>query len=191
MVESLVVEFNQSKYEEFLSFSSKSPKARQYRKVSSKIRSQSLRRLPRMRFVQRTSWSDVSHVRPVSTSPMKPARSTLLTISPLTPLLFLSSRLPWVPNNPYDVTGTPNVDRGDMRVNYRRKKLKQLSVQQIQDVRFKPASLLNHVRRTKSAFGNLNAKLTKLVFLKLHFPNAIFSSAKSMPLIRDTRPASL
>ena len=35
MIESLVVEFDQAKYEEFLSSSSESPKARQYRKVSS------------------------------------------------------------------------------------------------------------------------------------------------------------
>ena len=40
MVESLIVEFDQAKYEEFLSSGSKSPKARQYRKVSSEIRSQ-------------------------------------------------------------------------------------------------------------------------------------------------------
>ena len=39
-VESLVVEFNQAKYEEFLSSGSKSPKARVYRKVSSGICSQ-------------------------------------------------------------------------------------------------------------------------------------------------------
>ena len=39
MVESLVVEFDQAKYEEFLSFGSKSPRARQYRKVSSETRS--------------------------------------------------------------------------------------------------------------------------------------------------------
>ena len=34
MVESLVVEFDQTKYEEFLSSCSKSPKARAYRRVS-------------------------------------------------------------------------------------------------------------------------------------------------------------
>ena len=39
-VKSFVVEFDQAKYEEFLSFGSKSPRARQYRKVSSEIRSQ-------------------------------------------------------------------------------------------------------------------------------------------------------
>ena len=39
-VESLVVEFNQAKYEEFLSFDSKSPRTRQYCKVFSEIRPQ-------------------------------------------------------------------------------------------------------------------------------------------------------
>ena len=36
-VESLVIEFNQAKYEEFLSSGSKSPKARAYRRVSTGI----------------------------------------------------------------------------------------------------------------------------------------------------------
>ena len=40
MAESLAVEFDQAKYEEFLSFGSKSPRTRQYRKVSSGTRSQ-------------------------------------------------------------------------------------------------------------------------------------------------------
>ena len=39
IVESLIVEFDQAKYEEFLSYGSKSPRARQYRKVSSGTRS--------------------------------------------------------------------------------------------------------------------------------------------------------
>ena len=39
MVESLIVEFDQAKYEEFCSSGSKSPRARQYRKVSSGTRS--------------------------------------------------------------------------------------------------------------------------------------------------------
>ena len=39
-VESLVVEFDQTKYEEFLSSNSESPRAQQYRKVSSEISSQ-------------------------------------------------------------------------------------------------------------------------------------------------------
>ena len=39
VVESLIVEFDQIKYEEFLSSGSKSPRARQYRKVSLEIRS--------------------------------------------------------------------------------------------------------------------------------------------------------
>jgi len=38
MVESLVVEFDQAKYGKFLSSGSKSPRARQYRNVSSEIR---------------------------------------------------------------------------------------------------------------------------------------------------------
>ena len=40
MVESLIVEFDQAKYEKFHSSASKSPRARQYRKVSLEIRSQ-------------------------------------------------------------------------------------------------------------------------------------------------------
>ena len=40
MVESLVTEFNQAKYKEFLSSGSKNPRAQQYLKVSSDVRSQ-------------------------------------------------------------------------------------------------------------------------------------------------------
>ena len=150
-----------------------------------------LRRLPRMRSVQRTSLSDVLHVRPASTSPTRPARLTLLTVSLATPVLFLSSRLPGFPNNPCGVTETPNVNRGDTRVNYRYKKLEQLSVQHIQNARLKPASLLSYIRRAKSACSDQNAKLKRLTFLRLHLSNATFSSARSVPLLRDTRPASL
>ena len=39
MVESLIIEFDQAKYDEFLSSVSKSPRARQYRKFSSGTRS--------------------------------------------------------------------------------------------------------------------------------------------------------
>ena len=102
-----------------------------------------------------------------------------MTVGPLTSILFLSSRLLEVPNNPYGVIATLNVDRDDARVNYRRKKLEQLSVQQsiqqIQNARLKLASLLNYVRCAKSAFGDLNTKPTRLAFLKLHFLNATFS----------------
>jgi len=115
----------------------------------------------------------------------------LLTVKPATPFLFLSSRLTGVFNNPYGVTGTPNVDRGNVRVNYRRKKLEQLSVQQIQNARLKPASLPSYVRRVKSANGDQNAKLKRLAFLRLHLSNATFSSTRSVPLLRDMRPASL
>ena len=71
----------------------------------------------------------VSHVKPASTSLTRPVRPTLLTVNPAMPFLFLSSRLPEISNNPGGVTGTPNVDKGDAHVNYRRKKLEQLSVQ--------------------------------------------------------------
>ena len=76
-----------------------------------------------------------------------------------------------------------------MCVNYRREKLEQLPVQQIQNAGLKPPLLLNHVRRVKpafflnhdkcakSAFGDLNAKPTRPTFLKLHFPNATFSNS--------------
>ena len=107
------------------------------------------------------------------------------------PILFLNSRLPGVPNNPYGVTRTPNVDRGDVRINYRRKKLEQLSVQQMQNVRLKPASLLSYVRRAKSVYGDQNTKPNRLAFLRLHFPNATFSSARSVLLLKDTRLVSL
>ena len=76
-----------------------------------------------------------------------------MIFNPFTPVLFLSSRLLGVPNNPYGVIGTLNVNRDDACVNYRRKKLEQLSVQQIQNARLKHASLLSYVRSTKSAYG--------------------------------------
>ena len=107
------------------------------------------------------------------------------------PVLFLSSWLPRVPSNPYGVTGTLNADRDDTRVHYRPKKLEQLAVQQIQNARLKPASLLGCVKRTKSAYRDQNAKPNRLAFLRLHFPNATFSSARAMLLLRGTRPASL
>ena len=99
--------------------------------------------------------------------------------------------LPQFQVNPYGVTETLNVDRDDVRVNYKREKLEQLPVQQIQNASLKPAFLLNHDKRAMSAFGDLNAKPTRPVFLKLHFPNATFSSARAMPLLRDMRPACL
>ena len=46
MVETLVVEFDQAKYEEFLSSGSKSPRARRYRMVSSGTRSQVRSEIP-------------------------------------------------------------------------------------------------------------------------------------------------
>ena len=131
MVESLVVKFEQAKYEEFLSSGSKSPKVRQYRKVSSEIRSWiSSEASPNVVCAEsimagrttRNARVNVSH---------KTREASLLMVKPATPALFLSSWLPRVLNNLYGVTGTPNIDRGDAHVNYRHKKLEQLSVQQI------------------------------------------------------------
>jgi len=53
------------------------------------------------------------------------------------------------------------------------------------------ASLLSCVRRVKSAFGDQNARLKKLVFLKPYLLNASFSDARSVSLLGNTRPASL
>ena len=58
----------------------------------------SLKRLPRMWSMQRVSWLVVSRVKPQSTSPTRPARPTPLKANLATPFLFLSSRLPGVPN---------------------------------------------------------------------------------------------
>ena len=57
---------------------------------------------------------------------MRLARLTLLIFGPFMPALFLSSRSPGVPINPYGVTGTLSDDRDDVRVNYRREKLVKL-----------------------------------------------------------------
>jgi len=54
-----------------------------------------------------------------------------------------------------------------------------------------PVSLLNYVRRAKSVFRDQNAKLKRLVFLKLHLSNATLSNAGSASLLRDMRPVSL
>ena len=73
MVESLIMEFDQAKYEELLSSGSKSPRARQYRKVSSGTCSQVRSKTPTMRLTRRVSWLIISHVTPASTSPMRSA----------------------------------------------------------------------------------------------------------------------
>ena len=83
-----------------------------------------------------------------------------------------------------------NVDKGDAYVD-NRCKLEQLSIQQIQNAKLMSASLLSYVRRVKSAFGDQNVELKKLVFLWPHLPDAMFSNARSTPLLRGTRPTSL
>ena len=84
-------------------------------------------------------------------------------------ILFLSTRSSLVSLKPHDVTGTLSADRGGVRVDC---KLEQLIVQLRQDARFKPASLLRHIRHAKSAFGNPNVRFTKLAPLKPHSPDA-------------------
>ena len=70
MVESLVVKFDQAKYEEFLSSGSKSPRVgRQYRMVSSEIRSQvSSETSPKMVCVNKAISGCVTRVASVNVS---------------------------------------------------------------------------------------------------------------------------
>jgi len=164
MVESIVVEFDQAKYEEFLSFGSKSPRARQYCKVSSGTRSQVSSETPtdatdkksvtadhitrdsRVNVSHETCKVDVADVQPVHTRPL--------------PQL----QVPGGPSNPYGVTGILNVDRDDTRDNCKRNKLEQSSVQQRQNARLRLASLLNCVRRTEFTYGDPNPKPNGLAF---------------------------
>ena len=53
------------------------------------------------------------------------------------------------------------------------------------------SSLLNRIRRTKSASGYQRAELTRLVFLRPYIADAMFNNARSAYLLRDTRLASL
>ena len=84
-----------------------------------------------------------------------------------------------------------NVDKGDAHVNNRCKKLKKSSIQEIQDTRPMSASLLNRLRHVKYVSGYQNVKLKKLVFLRLHLTDSMFSNARSASLLIDTRPAFL
>ena len=85
----------------------------------------------------------------------------------------------------------PNVDRGNAHISNRLKKLEQLSVQQIQNARLMPVSLLSCTRCAKSAFGDQNVKLKKLAFFRLHLLNVTFSDVRFVSLLRHTRPESL
>ena len=123
------MEFDQAKYEEFLSSGSKSPMARVYRKVSSGTCSRVRSEIPSdaigkkdvvANHIIRNARVNVSH---------ETHKVDLLMFSPFMPVPFLSSRSPGVPINPYGVTGTLSDDRDDVRVNFRREKLEQLSVQ--------------------------------------------------------------
>jgi len=90
------MEFDQEKHEEFLSSGSKSPRvARQYRRVSSQVSSETSQK---MACANRAISGRVTCVARV-TSPMRPARPTSLKANLAMSLLFLSSKLPGVPNN--------------------------------------------------------------------------------------------
>jgi len=84
-----------------------------------------------------------------------------------------------------------NVNKGILYVDNRWKKLKKLSVQQIQDARLKPASLLKYIRCAKSASAYQNAELKRLTFLRSYLTNVMLSNARFVSLFRDTRPVSL
>ena len=62
-----------------------------------------------------------------------------------------NSMLPGVFNNPCDSTGTPNVDEGVIHVDRKSKILQKLSVLQIQNVKFTPASLSGNARSASNA----------------------------------------
>jgi len=104
VVESLVMKFDQAKYEEFLSSSSKNSKARQYRKVSLGTHSRVPSEIPSDTTGAKSAMANHITRKVATMSPMRPARSAWLTFSPLTPVLLLSSKLPGVLNNPYGVT---------------------------------------------------------------------------------------
>ena len=102
IVESLGVEFNQAKYEDFLSSKSKSPRvARQYRKVSSEIHSRvSLETSPNMACANRAISGRVARMARINVS-HETREANVIEGQFATPLLstFLSSRLPGVLNN--------------------------------------------------------------------------------------------
>ena len=79
-----------------------------------------------------------------------------------------------------------NVDKDITHVDNRWKKLEKPSVQQIQDARLKPSSLLNSIRHVKSASGYQSAELTRLAFLRPYLTDAMFSNTRFASLLRDT-----
>ena len=133
MVESLVIEFDQEKFEKFLSLGSASPKAmRQYRKVSSgtcsRISSETSSKVARTtaHSVNGATSNDVlktsraTHAARINVSQKTNGANTSVhdhnngeDHSAITLLSTLCNfRLPRVPNNPCDSTGMLNVDEG-------------------------------------------------------------------------------
>jgi len=88
MVKSLVMEFDQAKYEEFLSSGFKSPRvAQQYCRIFSETAPKSFRRLLQRWLAQTEPFLVTSRVWPESTSPMRPAKPTSSKTNLATPLL--------------------------------------------------------------------------------------------------------
>ena len=182
-VESLIVEFDQAKYEEFLSSGSKSPKARAYHRVFTgicpKIRSEIL--------------SDAAPVKEVVAKHVR--RNARTNVSQETRVVNLSGVPPVHPLPQHQVVGgslqpprrNRNAERRQRRgcVNY---KLEQLIVQQRQNARFRSAFLLHHIRHVKPAFGSPNVRFTRLALLKPHSPDA---NLKLAHLVKHKRHAPL
>jgi len=99
-LESLIVEFNKTKYEKFLSFGPKSPRAQQYRKVSSEIRFRvPSETSPNMACAKSVIAGRITHKARVNVS-HETREANFVEGQFATPFLFFSSRLSGVPNNP-------------------------------------------------------------------------------------------
>ena len=179
--------FYQTKYEEFLSSCSKNPKARQYHKVSSGTHSQVSSEIP----------SDATDKKSVTADHI--ARNTRINVSHGTRVVGITDIQPvharTIPQ--LQVTGGSQqpVRRNRNAERQQRRRTCQLQAQEAGTIicpadieaRLRPVSLLSCVRHTKSTYGDQNAKPNRLAFLRLHFPNAMFDSARAMLLLRDTR----
>ena len=124
-VESLVVEFDQAKYEEFLSSGSKSLKARVYRKVSSGTCSQVCSEILPDAIGEKDVVANCIMRNAHANASQEARMVNVPDVQPVYPLP--QHQVTGVPFNPHDVTGTLSGDRGGVRVNY---KLEQLFVQQ-------------------------------------------------------------
>jgi len=185
------MKFNHANYEEFLSSGTKSPRvARQYRRVSSEIRSQvSSKTSPKMArpnsaIYGRVARVNISH----ETREANVVEGQSCNVPPLNiPQLQVTGGAQQPMKHKW------NAERRQRRRarQQQMKKAGKIIVQQIQDVMLRPASFLNCIRRAKSASGYQNAELKRLAFLRPYFTDAMFSNARSVSFLRDTRLASL